>query len=395
MAFLSPTRIINAALGLLVRETSLPRTVWRDPVGDFAGAYNDTVSLRVPAYAPARTRVLRSGATRTKDSLTERKVDLVLDVDVYKDVGITDEQMNLDITDFGKQVLDPIAQGIVQEITAQLAAEMSGATYARSIAFTYSSGNAWSDIILAAREYLNKAHVPNNERFLACGSSIETALLKTDLFVSAERAGNADALSDAVIGRKAGFTVVSAPELGPNEAFAYHKTAYAMSMKAPAVPAGAAWGVTRSLDGFAMRAVQGFDIDTVEDRVIFDAWMGTAVVTDEGYFDANGIWVPSEGDVGAAITLATSAAADDIVDTATAHGFAAGDKVVFPSLTGGTGLTAGRVYYVIAANLAATTFQVSTTAGGAAVNFSADITAGTVRKNGVAQLVRAVKITGS
>lgn len=395
MAFLSPTRIINAALGLLVRETSLPRTVWRDPVGEFAGAYNDTISIRVPAYAPARTRALRSGSARTKDSLTERKVDLVLDTDVYKDIGITDEQLNLDISDFGKQVLDPIAQGMVQEITAQLAAEMSGATYARSIAFTYATGNAWSDIILGAREYLNKAHVPAGERYLAVGPAIETALLKTDLFVSAERSGNNDALSDAVIGRKAGFTVVSAQELGPNEAYAYHKTAYALSMKAPAVPAGAAWGVTKSLDGFAMRAVQGFDIDTVEDRVIFDAWMGTAVVTDEGYFDANGIWVPSEGDVGASVALATSAAADDIIDTATAHGYVAGDKVVFPSLTGGTGLTAGRVYYVIAANLAATTFQVSVTAGGAAVNFTADITAGSVRKNGAAQLVRAVKITGS
>jgi len=68
---------------------------------------------------------------------------------------------------------------------------------------------------------------------------------------------------------------------------------------------------------------------------------------------------------------------------------------VFTALTGGTGLTVGRVYYVIAANLAATTFQVSATVGGAAIDFSANITAGTVRKNGGVQLVRAVKITAS
>lgn len=396
MAFLTAERIVSAALGILSRESALPATVWRDPVGDFAGAKNDTVSVRLPAYAPARTRTLRSGSARTKDSLTERKVDLTLDTDIYKDVGVSDEQMNLDIVDFGRQVLNPIAQGVVMEVTSQLAAEMTGATYARSISYTYTTGNAWKDIILAAREYLNKAHVPMGDRYLAVGASVETALLGTDLFVNAASSGDGGtALSDAVIGRKGGFTIIAAPELAPNEAYAYHKTAFAMSNKAPAVPAGAAYGAMRSQDGFAMRMVRGFSLDTVEDRTVFDSWLGTTAVTDEGFFDANSVWVPSEGDLGAAVTLATSAAADDIIDTATAHGYAAGDAVVFTSLTGGTGLTVGRRYYVIAANLAAQTFQVSATPGGSAVNFSADATAGTVRKNGSVQLVRAVKITGS
>lgn len=395
MAFLTAERIISTALGLLQRESALPRTVWRDPVGDFAGAKDDTISVRLPAYAPARTRVLRSGSARTKDTLNERKVDLTLDTDIYKDVGISDEQMNLDIRDFGAQVLNPIATGVVQEITSRLAAAMSAATYARSIAFTYATGNAWTDIILAAREYLNKAHVPPGDRYLAVGASIETELLSTDLFVKANESGDGGtALADATIGRKGGFTIVTAPELGPNEAYAYHRTAYAMSNKAPAVPAGAALGAMRSLDGFAMRMVRGFDLDTVEDRTIFDSWLGVTAVTDEGYFDANGVWTPSQGDLGAAVTLLTSLAADDIID-ATAHGFVAGDTVVFTALTGGAGLTVGQVYHVIAANLAANTFQVSATAGGAAVNFTTDITAGTVRKNGGVQLVRAVKITGS
>ena len=395
MAFLTATRIVSTALGLLRRESALPATIWRDPVGDFAGAKDDTISVRLPAYAPARTRVLRSGSARTKDTLNERKIDLTLNTDIYKDVGVTDEQMNLDIVDFGQQVLNPIALGIVQEITSQVAAEMSGAMYAKSIAYTYSTGNAWLDIILAAREYLNKAHVPPGDRFLAVGASIETELLSTDLFVKASESGGTSALEDATLGRKGGFTIVTAPELGPNEAYAYHRTAYAMSNKAPAVPAGAAYGAMRSEGGFAMRMVRGFELATVEDRTVFDSWLGVAAVTDEGYFDANGIWVPSEDVLGTAVTLAVSAAADDIIDTATAHGFTAGDKVVFTALTGGTGLTTGTVYFVIAANLAAQTFQVSATLAGAAVNFSADITAGTVQEAGMVQLVRAVKITGS
>lgn len=84
-------------------------------------------------------------------------------------------------------------------------------------------------------------------------------------------------------------------------------------------------------------------------------------------------------EAGTSVTLATSANVDDIVDTAAAHGFAADDVVEFPTLTGGAGLTTSTQYFVIAANLAATTFQVSATKGGAAVNFTSDITAGTVR----------------
>jgi hypothetical protein len=398
MAFLKAERIVSTALGLLARETVLPRTVWRDPVGDFAGAKNDTISVRLPAYAPARTRVLRSGTSRTKDTLNERKVDLTLDVDIYKDVGITDEQYSLDIVDFGVQVLNPIIAGVVQEISSQLAAEMSGATYARSIAYTYSSGNAWTQIILAAREYLNKAHVPMSDRYLAVGAAIETEMLSTDLFVKANESGSATALAEATLGRKGGFTIVSAPELPPNEAYAYHKTAFALSNRAPASPVGQ-YAAQMSSGGFAMRLVRGFDLDTVEHRTIFDSWLGTAAVTDEGYFDGDGVWTPATLDVGAAVTLATSAHADDIFDTAAAHGFEAGDPVVFTSLTGGDASTAaliGRVVYVIATSLGSQTFRVSLTPGGSAFAWgTADISAGTVRKGGAAQMVRAVKIVGS
>jgi hypothetical protein len=76
--------------------------------------------------------------------------------------------------------------------------------------------------------------------------------------------------------------------------------------------------------------------------------------------------------------LSTSAAADNIIDTFLAHDFRVNDVVRFISLSGGTGLTVGTTYYVIAGNLGSTTLQVSTTLGGTAVDFSTDITAGTI-----------------
>lgn len=392
--FLKAERIVSTALGILRRELVLPALVWRDAAGDFAGAKNDTISIRLPAYAKARTRALRSGATRTRDNLAEQKVDVTLSTDVYKDIKISDEELTLDIASFGGQVLNPVMAGVAETLEDGLISTISGGTYANNIAYTYASGNAWNDLIVPARELLNKARVPMAGRVLAVGAGIESELLTTDLFVSAERSGSPSALSDATLGRKAGFTIVSVPGLDPDEAYAFHQTAYVMSNRAPVVPAGAPFGSSQSFGGFAQRIVRVLDSDEIVDILAVDSWVGYNLVKDPGYFDLDGRFVPTDATPGDAKAIQTSAAADDIVDCA-AHGFTLGDRVVFTSLTGGAGLTTNREYYVIAANLAAGTFQVSTTPGGAAVNFTTDITAGSVRESGTELLVRAVKITGS
>lgn len=87
--------------------------------------------------------------------------------------------------------------------------------------------------------------------------------------------------------------------------------------------------------------------------------------------------------VGPDVTLANpSAAADDIIDTTGAHGFAVGDVVRFTALTGGAGLVVDTDYWVIAASLGSTTFRVSASKGGSALGFTTDITAGTVVRVG-------------
>lgn len=393
--FLKADRIVSTALGILRRELVLPALVWRDAAGDFAGAKDDTISIRLPAYAKARTRDLRSGATRTRDNLAEQKVDVTLDTDVYKDIRISDEELTLDIANFGVQVLNPVMAGVAETLEDGLISTIEGGSYAQSIAYSYSSGDAWKNLIVPARELLNKARVPQSGRVLAVGSGVETELLSTDMFVKANESGSTSALSDAVIGRKAGFTIVSVPGLKPDEAYAFHQTAYVMSNRAPVVPAGAPYGASQSFGGFAMRVVRVLDHDAIQDILAVDSWVGTNLVKDPGYFDANGRFVPTDATPGAPVTLATSASSDDIIDTAAAHGFVAGDRVVFSELTGGTGLKVGQEYYVISANLAAQTFQVSETAGGSAVDFSTNVTAGKVRKAGTEMLVRAVKITAS
>jgi len=67
----------------------------------------------------------------------------------------------------------------------------------------------------------------------------------------------------------------------------------------------------------------------------------------------------------------TMTVASPAVVSKTGHGYAAGDKIMFRT-TGAlpTGVTAGQVYFVIAAGLTADAFEFSATSGGSAINTS-------------------------
>jgi hypothetical protein len=84
--------------------------------------------------------------------------------------------------------------------------------------------------------------------------------------------------------------------------------------------------------------------------------------------------------IGADVTGVTGTAATDLINK-TAHGLVAGSRIAFSALTGGAGLSVDTGYYVIASGLTADAFKVSTTVGGAAVNFTTDFTAGTYAKH--------------
>jgi hypothetical protein len=84
----------------------------------------------------------------------------------------------------------------------------------------------------------------------------------------------------------------------------------------------------------------------------------------------------------------TGVTSTDIL-TSAAHGYAAGDLVIFEGITGGANIKAGTAnnadeladpYFVSATNLAANTFSVTRTPGGAVEDLGTDISAGNVRR---------------
>lgn len=284
--FIKATRVAAAALGLLEREIVLPGLVWRDAGGDFAGAGGDTISIRVPARTTARTRTLRGarGSSSegtgiiTMDDLTETKVDVTLDTDVYNAVPVTDEELTLDITDFGAQILAPQVRAVAEGIENALVDEMLGATYATTL--TLDTSDPYKTAVDAGVA-LNKANVARTERFLVVGADMEGVFLKSDHLSKVDQAGSDSALRRAVIGRLAGFgDVIATNALPPDVGIAFHRTAFVLGMRAPAIPSGASFGSSQTYAGLAMRWLRDYDFRNVQDRSLVDVFIGTSSVVD-------------------------------------------------------------------------------------------------------------------
>lgn len=284
--FLKPTKIASTALGLLEREIILPRLVWRDAGGDFAGAGGDTISIKVPAKAVARTRTLRGarGASSegtgiiTMDELTETKVDVTLDEDIYHAVPITDEELTLDITDFGTQILAPQVRAVAEGVENKVAAEMTGATYVTDLAVETADPY---ETFVDARKALNDENVPMTERFAVVGSEIEALLLKSDHLSRVDGSGSDSALRDALVGRIAGFSQVYVSNALPEDVgFCFHRTAYVLALRAPQVPAGATFGQSQAFQDMALRWIRDYDFRNVQDRSLIDVYAGTNIVAD-------------------------------------------------------------------------------------------------------------------
>jgi hypothetical protein len=296
--------IAATAIGLLYRELVLARTVWTDAinVGEFMGALNDTVTMRVPARRVARKRVLRAGTPIINDVSTEFGVPVKLDTDVYNGAPITDEEFTLDISDFGGQILMPQIRAVAEGVEDEVADMIEGAAYAPELTldpndaeFHDSFGDTdWYRIATRARRLLNDRHVPKAQRTLLVGSAVEEQVLLSERFNKFDNVGPeaADALRESAIGRIAGFTVVPSAAIDEVAAFAYHRTAFVLAARAPKVPQGVSMGAMRQLaeaeqqgaaasfGGISVRWLMDYDYTNTTDRSLVNTWVGTAEVGD-------------------------------------------------------------------------------------------------------------------
>jgi hypothetical protein len=278
------TQVVQMARLLLQREIVLPRLVWSDfTKQQFQYAYNDTVTMSVPAVMDARSRTLRSTDGLVADEFAETSVDVKLDTHVYKLLNLTDENLTLDIRDFGTQVLQPQIRAVAEGLEAVIVAALQAADpRAEDVVFTQGTSDPYK-VLLAARKALNDANVPMNDRVFLCGSSVELALLESDRISKAgdSPATATDALVDATVNRVAGFRIVTSNALAEDEAYAFHRTAIAFGAFAPSIPQGASSGAQTSSEGIGMRYIRDYNPTNSTgpvDRSLVDAFAGAKSV---------------------------------------------------------------------------------------------------------------------
>lgn len=292
-AFLKPEKVVNQGLGMLMRELVLARIVSRKGVADFKGAKNDTISIKIPSLLAAREYEWRTRTAPIEiDDLVEQSIPLLLNKHLYSAVQITDEELTLDITSWGEDVARPQVRAVAEKAEASIATAMDAGDYQTELQFVEGLEGPDGEplrfwhTLTAARKALNTQFVPANNRWVVLGANVEEAFLNEPGERKVDESGTDSALRDAVIDRRAGFTVIgNCNSIDPDVAYAFHPTAYAFGNVAPVVPDGVARGATSSYEGIAMRWIQDYDSMFLRNRSIYSLFSGAWSIEDGRVMD--------------------------------------------------------------------------------------------------------------
>jgi hypothetical protein len=265
--FLTPDIIAREALMVLRNNAVMANLVHRDYSDEFVNGIGDTITIRKPASFVAKEY---NGSIDVQDA-TEGSVAVKMDKHLDVSFAVTSKQMAMEIEDFSKQLLVPAMQAFSDKVDKYLLGLASEITQKVD-----ATDSIQSDVV-DARAYLTKNAAPLTERRFVYGTETEAELLKTDLFISAEKVGDeGTALREASLGRKFGmdfYVDQNADGIGI-DAMAFHKNAFALVTRPLALPMGAANASTVNYDGFGLRVVIGYDMDKKTDTVSIDMLCG-------------------------------------------------------------------------------------------------------------------------
>lgn len=265
--FLTPDIIAREALMVLRNNAVMANLVHRDYSDEFVAGVGDTITIRKPATFEAKEY---AGSITVQDA-NETGVAVKMDKHLDVSFAVTSKQLSMEIEDFSKQLLVPAMQAFADKVDQYLLGLKS------EITNTVPATAAAQNDVIDARAYLTKAAAPLTERRFVYGSDMETKLLKTDLFTSAEKVGDeGTALREASLGRKYGmdFYVDQNADAVGISGIAFHKNAFAFVTRPLAIPQGAAKAAIVDFDGFGLRVVQGYDLNTKTDTISIDMVCG-------------------------------------------------------------------------------------------------------------------------
>lgn len=270
------------ALGTLRANTVMARLVNRN-FENYVAQYGDIINIPKRGTLTVNNKTANTAVTLQTPSASTVQVVL----NKHKEVSFLIEdvaaaQANQDV------ILGYIGDGVIkiaEQIDTDLLALYSGFSQTPIDGVT---GGITAATITEARRILNSKLVPLGDRYIVWHEDAEKELLALGQFTNAQYdPGNADALTEATLGRKYGFTHVMdqkvAVAAGVCKNLAFHRDAIALVTRPlPPVPDGlGARSVVMNEDGIGIRVTYSYNASHLGVQVTLDILYGVAEMWDE------------------------------------------------------------------------------------------------------------------
>ncbi|WP_344123538.1 P22 phage major capsid protein family protein [Streptomyces blastmyceticus] len=268
--------VAKSAAELLKAELVLGRLVFRDAGSDFEGGVGDTVRVRIPKVVEAQSFTGSTSAVTT--SVAERVVPVTLSAHGMNGVQLSAKDMDLNVENFGAQVLAPQVAGIAKFAEKAIAAQMQTVINGGTLEIDPSNPRK---TITRAGSILDGREVGAKTRVLVVDPSVKEVLLNDPNLSSVADAGDPSALREALVGRLHGFNVFMSPYI--TGAVAMTRDAFAAAFRAPAKPQSVvgASQTDENGQGYASTWFMGFDLETRQERSIVEIFAGATVLNDQ------------------------------------------------------------------------------------------------------------------
>jgi hypothetical protein len=271
----TPAQLGEVAIGLANSGFRLGQYVTRYTDKDFRAGGGRTAYLAVPGALTARSRALDDVTSSiVLDEITEQSSPVSLASHYYSAVPIGDAELTLEIQDFGRQVLAPQVDSIVDKVEKSIADAIAGVTPTGA---TYSSAAPSSAFVRGRRELRNRGVDVAVEPLVAfVGGNVVDDLLETES-LSYAKTGSADALRKGSLGALHGFELVESGSIGADEIVFTTRSGLYIATRSPIVPEGASFGAIVQKDGLSMRYLRDYDATKLVDRSVVSTFGGAGI----------------------------------------------------------------------------------------------------------------------
>ena len=273
---------VASALGALKANTVMARFVNRN--------YEEAIArqgdiLHIPKRGTLSVNTKMANTVVTLQTPSSDVVNLTLNQ--HKEVSFLVEdiaaaQANQDI--IGGYVTDAM-MALAEDIDAAILALYTGFS-STPIDATSGSGGITAESVTEARRILNAAKVPQEGRFIVWHEDAEAELLGIEKFTSSDFGDPGDAVREAVIGRKYGFTHAMDQQVvavaGEVKNLAFHRDAIVLATRPlPPPPANTgAQSAVMSEDGIGIRVIYAYNPSYLGVQVTLDILYGVAELRD-------------------------------------------------------------------------------------------------------------------